>query len=502
MKTSFWKKLAKGALYFVAFLVTAIVLFYSVTSYFGRREWAATKKALEDRGEKLALADFIPPPIPDELNFFAAPSFVEIAGQDLVEVEGESSPGPRVPHAKQRLTTVNKAVGSPFRYKRSPSPVLTDLAVAADYYQSEGKVPASARPAAEVVLEALDPARSVVDEIALYAERPGARFPIRYGDGIAAHLPHLGHLLTLSKYLSLRAIAWMELGRGDEAARDILLILRLADSMKGEPMLITLLARFSVVAIANRTLWEGIARSAWDDSQLAVFEGRLRGYDLLLETQGALRAERSMMLTALESALQGATFGDLVRALTESKVESSPWPLANSFYPKGWVYADMARIATVQQKWLDLLDDRDIGLRPTGFEFRTHDLLESSFLTKIQRLLSANTLPSLAGIVPRGFYAQAGIDQTRAALALERYRLANGDFPSALAPLVPQFIAAVPTDVMTGQPLQYRRISPEDFILWSIGWDAIDDGGKAPDSDRNPLTQKGDWVWTRQPTES
>lgn len=499
MKTSFWKKLGKGALYLAAILLTAIVLFYSVTSYLGRREWAATKKALEARGEKLSLADLIPPPIPDELNFFSAPSFAELADYDLVEGGGVITSQPRVPVESQKLTAVKTALGTPTKGRRNFA--LYDLTAAAAYYQAEGKVPASTKgqPPAGVVLEALEPARGVVDEIELYAERPGARFPIRYEDGVSAAMPHLNHFMTLARYLRLRAAAKMELSRGAEAARDVLLLLRLADSLKGETTLISVLVRFSVLGIANEALWEGIARGTWDDDQLALFEERLRGYELLAETQNGLRAERGQMLSVLETALQKGGLGkllSLVSTVTTDGVavgDSTGPFLITTLYPQGWAYSDLALIANVHQSWIDALSRRDDGLDPTDYEFK--EVMQWNFPTKIKHLLSALTLPAVSSVVSKGASTQAGIDQARVALALERYRLANGDFPATLDPLVPKFIPALPTDVMTNQPLHYRRISADNFLLWSIGWDATDDTGKPAD----PKTKLGDWVWLRQP---
>lgn len=503
MKKSLFRKLTTGALFFAAFVVTGIVLFYSVTSYLGRREWAATKKSLQARGEKLSLAELIPPPLPDELNFFAAPSFAELADYDVVEQGGVTSIQPRVPVEKQKLTAVKSALGSPV--KRRKNFALYDVDAAAAYYQAEGKVPASTtgQTPAEVVLEALEPARAAVDEIALYAERPGARFPIRYEDGVSAAMPHLNHFMVLARYLRLRATAEMELGRGADAARDVLLILRLADSLNGEATLVSLLVRFSVLGIANDAIWEGIARGTWNDAQLAIVEERLRGYDLLPETQNALRAERAQMLSVLETALQKAELGKLLSLVTTFNTDgvamrdSTGSFLITTLYPQGWAYADLARMATVHQRWIDALNDRENGLRPADFEFLQEEIMKWNFPTKIKHLLSALTLPAVASVVSKGASQQAGIDQARVALALERYRLAHGDFPAALDLLVPQFIPALPTDVMTNQPLHYRRVSADDFLLWSIGWDAVDDGGKPVD----PKTKMGDWIWVRQPAE-
>jgi hypothetical protein len=95
-------------------------------------------------------------------------------------------------------------------------------------------------------------------------------------------------------------------------------------------------------------------------------------------------------------------------------------------------------------------------------------------------------------------YAQASTDLARTAIALERDRLAHGEFPEVLDALAPQFIAQVPHDVIGGGPLKYRRTADGQFVLYSIGWNERDDGGvvvfnkgSTPDVDR----EEGDWVW-------
>jgi hypothetical protein len=82
------------------------------------------------------------------------------------------------------------------------------------------------------------------------------------------------------------------------------------------------------------------------------------------------------------------------------------------------------------------------------------------------------------------------------ACALERYRLANGKYPVTLAALTPQFIAAIPHDVITGEPLKYR-LDGNLFILYSVGWNETDDGGKIVMSKdgKSVDSAQGDWVW-------
>ena len=54
-------------------------------------------------------------------------------------------------------------------------------------------------------------------------------------------------------------------------------------------------------------------------------------------------------------------------------------------------------------------------------------------------------------------FTQTSLDQARLAIAIERCRIARGAIPETLAELVPDFIAELPRDVYTGQPMIYRR---------------------------------------------
>ena len=82
------------------------------------------------------------------------------------------------------------------------------------------------------------------------------------------------------------------------------------------------------------------------------------------------------------------------------------------------------------------------------------------------------------------------------ACALERYRLDEGRYPEELSALVPRFVAVLPHDIINGQPLKYRRTENGRFILYSVGWNEKDDGGRvATNKDNHQDIQQGDWVW-------
>jgi hypothetical protein len=80
-----------------------------------------------------------------------------------------------------------------------------------------------------------------------------------------------------------------------------------------------------------------------------------------------------------------------------------------------------------------------------------------------------------------------------AAVAIERFRRAHaGEPPATLAGLVPEYLAAVPVDPFSGQPLSYRRTA-DSHVVYSIGQDRADGGGGlyglGSDAPRRRLTE-------------
>jgi hypothetical protein len=110
-----------------------------------------------------------------------------------------------------------------------------------------------------------------------------------------------------------------------------------------------------------------------------------------------------------------------------------------------------------------------------------------------REMVAALMLPALTRLPCKAASMQTATDQAAVACALERYRLANGQFPDSLQALVPSFIAHLPNDVITGDSFKYRRTDDGRFVLYSVGWNEKDDGG-IPGKNMFD-TSEGDWVW-------
>jgi len=65
------------------------------------------------------------------------------------------------------------------------------------------------------------------------------------------------------------------------------------------------------------------------------------------------------------------------------------------------------------------------------------------------------------------------------AIGLKRYKLKTGHWPQKLDALVPDYLAAVPRDCMSGELLRYHLNADGTFTLYSVGEDGKDDNGDA-----------------------
>jgi hypothetical protein len=67
---------------------------------------------------------------------------------------------------------------------------------------------------------------------------------------------------------------------------------------------------------------------------------------------------------------------------------------------------------------------------------------------------------------------------TAVALALAAHKADKGKYPEKLEALAPDYLKAIPADFCSGKPLIYK-VEGEGFVLYSVGKNMRDDGGKA-----------------------
>ena len=65
---------------------------------------------------------------------------------------------------------------------------------------------------------------------------------------------------------------------------------------------------------------------------------------------------------------------------------------------------------------------------------------------------------------------------------------------------MPLFAANLPHDPIDGQSLRYKLREDGTFLLYSIGWNEVDDGGAAPPNKSWDVAADRpiDWVWAHE----
>ena len=75
-----------------------------------------------------------------------------------------------------------------------------------------------------------------------------------------------------AQLLQLRILAELENSQSEPALEDVKLLLRVTDSVRNQPFLISHLVRMAMRAVALQPIYEGLAQHRWNDAQLTELE--------------------------------------------------------------------------------------------------------------------------------------------------------------------------------------------------------------------------------------
>jgi hypothetical protein len=491
----------------LGFLATLILLalllkiFCTEENWRGRRALAHCERELRARGEKLDLATFVPPLVPDAENFAMAPLLAPLAKASQQELDRKPKP-PGSP--LERLDKVSLHPGRRFEptpgsgdYKMGKP---TDLVARQRYLQKDPQQNSAVnqREAARAVLGWLTRWSPELEEFSIAANRPYARFPIDYSKGFAVPVAHLMCLLRFAQVYHLRAIAALEAGDTASALRDLKTLDRMQAAIRSEPLLISYLVRIAIIELLMQAVWECSVEHFWNEDQLREIQAMLARTDLIADYARVVRGERAIGNTMYEK-FRASRLG--IGSIISEYFSWPETPRQFSIFAFSPNEAVMCQNQASSERWvqdyvLPVMDASAHRIYPARQKeaVRVNDEIKSTPYNVLSKLTARGTdsLPIRAGAT------QVAIDEAVVACALERFRLRTGQFPNALDALVPDYLPAIPHDVIGGAPLRYRRESDGNYLLYSVGWNEVDDGGViVPKSAEHPSrdNEKGDWVW-------
>jgi hypothetical protein len=337
-------------------------------------------------------------------------------------------------------------------------------------------------------------------------------FPLDASRGNAMLLPHLSVLKHLTETLDDHLMLDLHDGDRDAAWTNLLVATRLVTAWNPEPVEISQLVRFANAKLVFGATWQALQTNGWPDGQLARLQQEWESAnfftnlsddfafkcasDLMAINYDALRAQRPGTGSAVEN---HPSFDEFLRQALSDPYSS--WTELNNRwrreeYAKGGMYEDQIEL-------LLFCHDREVEVRnavkaPTWLQMQAlpgvtnepdfHPPYPGSRLQMLlnRRRISQRFERQGSSLLGRAAEAEAERGTLVTAIALERYRAAHGSYPPTLDALRPVFLGVVPVDFMDGQPLRYRLADDGHFLLYSVGLDGVDNGGKMPVARKRP----------------
>ena len=579
-----WKNFRRVAIA-LAVLVTLYAAFCTVENWRGKRVWLACKAELEAKGAVLDWNKHIPPPVPDDQNFFTVNTnfylrFVKLKieeqglaakaatwlnltnGFPIVDLEklkpvvaditvvlaSDAKAGQAISlrdgnAAEQLQAALRRAVGrdavgsAGFKFtefqisNRVPAqivvladslPTISDLEklIPATMFTNIGKlaIATAADPnifqvrfingrvtaATDYLAWGDERYRTDLDDVRAALQRPYAVIPGDYSFPPLMPIPNFVLLRNLAQTLAQRAQCDLLLGQPERAQRELALIHDVCRILQKPPTgeaetLVEAMINVAITGVYVATVQEGFRLHAWQEPQLAAIQKQLNQVDLLPWILRALRMKQCYIAYLGENLSFRFIFGDNNRIWGNAKKQAWYEQLLSYRYdliPHGWLYQNLKFSTELDQSMIDSCDFTDGRIHPRAMENANNNLEKQIKHRSPFRYLAAIAMPNYTKAMQTAAYNQTLANQAQIVCALERFKLAHGNYPATLSELMPEFIEKIPHDIVGGEPLHYQRTADGKFLLYSIGWNETDDGGViAKDKSGSENKTQGDWVW-------
>lgn len=291
-----------------------------------------------------------------------------------------------------------------------------------------------------------------------------SRYPVDLSLDLA---PPVQNRMKSVKLLNLEAMIHAEKNESQSATRSLISSLGMANSLSEEPIIISQLSRISGQALTVSILERVINRTDFTDEQLIELGRDFTSSQNLSGISRAFVGERCQTLSVFREpeSLAGIAIG------SHGQTSDIPVPILQAY--KALALADMDAV-----DYLDIMDGyiKAAQLAP-HLRQEAVDAVEAELESISQiRILLRIFMPAFSRIITLDLRNIAKLRTARAAIAIQRYRLATGKLPETLEDVVPDYLKTVPIDPFDGKELRYKRLEA-GFVVYSIGEDLSDDGG-------------------------
>lgn len=348
---------------------------------------------------------------------------------------------------------------------------------------------------AEDYLASTDQWKPDFDLMRAALKRPYARIDGDCNRALSSPRNFVG-IRIVSQTLAQRAQSCLLLGRPEQAVQELTLLHDLSAVVEAEPLsLVAAMIEVATTGLYVEVLHDGLRIGAWREPQLTALQRQLEKIHLGPVFVRGIAGERAVICRTLETA--GAT--DFVRGfdptrgpLTFAEELKNPLFFVVTFGPTGWRYQSLAASATLLQNNIACFDRVNQTLRPSDVERADPEasLQRGSPRTSLARVATPGLLRAWQTMA----HKQTTVDHAFIACALERFRLAHGEFPGDLSSLTPDFANRLPHPIIAGDRFYYRRLDSSHYELYSSGWNQGRRSASAP-AGLSPQQTTSDWAW-------
>jgi len=515
-----------------AYLVHAVVA--------PRRALEATRSRLQAAGERLTIEECVGPRVP--AHEAAARRFLLAAQSLWAQRSLAEQLDCAAPRAMEMVAPGKALVGwqqgaLPGDQGRCPA-ILRDRARLARGSEARGGTeavaPVPAPPTWEDLAVGLRHCAPALNEIREASRAAAFDWSLDYSQDPARVQPYLILCPAVVRGLQAAILLALHEGRRDDALEFLETQLRIVRHFPPNGLETGEGWRLDMASLAWSATWEALQAEGWTDDQLRRLQQAWQETDFIGCMIRGLEMERALGLTDYAHCREDpGRLGTLIRArgggrlggtgpppLSIRNLSSIPWRVVRSFHcrsegararvwawTKSWdderCYLEMTHLMITEARARLALarPPRVLPLTlPAGKRFVLTGVLSPSVYDPIRRhMLASISLLRLDTRMAIAFPPQAQREMALTAVALKRHQLRHGTHPEDLAELVPAFLSEVPMDWMDGQPLRYRRLEGQRFLLYSVSDDGIDQGGDPTVSGvprKSVALDKGrDFVW-------
>ena len=300
---------------------------------------------------------------------------------------------------------------------------------------------------------------------------------------------------TLAQALVGEEIGELHRGNLEGAISDLHALTGMVRMNRNELTLVHHMIRIAVAGLALDATWEALQAPGWDDQRLKSLQHDWEQVNLIDAVERGFLAERAYgaVLMDFVRKAKGREFWGLFGAYKNNigpiRTSDNFWGnfLRNEVIPSAYKLTSMnederihvayeveamsvLRLVKANRPW------PEIQLASSNLIHHIDEKLKGDRFNRF--ILCEISIPNVSRALQSAVQAETKRRLAVTAIALKRYELHCGKPPPNLLALTPEFLGEVPIDPMSGKPLCYRLNPDGTYVLYSVGEDGNDDGGK------------------------